>query len=123
MTEKRRIPRQKSFLRGFVYFGSSQSPVDCLVRDISHNGARLKFFAPQQITEITELHIPIKGQKFRSKARWQVGDEIGIAFDTASADARAGDAALADRVDRLDAEIVALKRLVRSLRKTKAEAA
>jgi hypothetical protein len=123
MTEKRRVPRQKSFLRGFVYFGGSQSPVDCLVRDISDSGARLKFLGPQKITEITELHIPIKGQTFRSKVRWQAGNEIGIAFDTATANAHADDAALANRVDRLDAEIVALRRLVKRLWKIKPEAA
>jgi PilZ domain len=73
-----------------VYFSSSQSPIDCLVRDISDSGAWLKFLVPQKITEIMELHIPIKGQTFRSKIRWQAGNEIGIAFNTATADAARG---------------------------------
>ena len=42
-TERRRIPRQKSFLRGMIYFNNRRSVADCLIRDISPYGARLIF--------------------------------------------------------------------------------
>ena len=41
--ERRRVARQKSFLRGMVYFNNRRSVLDCLVRDISPYGARLVF--------------------------------------------------------------------------------
>ncbi len=120
MTEKRHALRQKSFLRGFVYFGNSPSAFDCLVRDISDTGARLKFSGPPAYTEMLDLHIPVKGQSFRSKVQWHTGDEIGIVFDGSAAtdaDANMGDVDLASRVHRLEAEIAALKQLVKRLQK------
>jgi hypothetical protein len=65
MKEQRQAPRQKSFLRGFVYFGNSPSAVDCLVRDISDTGARLKFSGGFPAADIIDLHIPIKGHPSR----------------------------------------------------------
>ena len=41
--ERRRVARQKSFLRGSVHFNNRRTVVDCLIRDISPNGARLTF--------------------------------------------------------------------------------
>src|SRR3979409_476652 len=61
MVERRHAPRQKSFLHGFVYWGGNPSAVDCLVRDISDSGARLKFSSGQTPAgDIVDLHIPLK---------------------------------------------------------------
>ena len=120
MTEKRHSPRQKSFLRGYVYFGNSPSAVDCLVRDFSDTGARLKFSGAPAVTEILDLHIPVKGQSFRSRVQWHADDEIGVNFDclaAAGTSAHEGDVDLANRVNRLEAEISALKQLVKRLQK------
>jgi hypothetical protein len=35
MAERRRATRQKSFLRGCVYFNKRRGAVDCLIREIS----------------------------------------------------------------------------------------
>ncbi|MFL6934868.1 MAG: hypothetical protein ACJ8EJ_09505, partial [Xanthobacteraceae bacterium] len=41
MTDQRRkSSRQKSFLHGCIYFNNRRSAVDCLIRDISREGAR-----------------------------------------------------------------------------------
>jgi hypothetical protein len=128
MTEKRRAPRQKSFLRGLVYFGNSPSATDCIVRDISDTGARLKFSSPPATTDFLDLHIPVKGQTLHCKVQWRAADEIGITFVSASAMSAApsGDGELSDRVARLEAEIATLKQLIKRLQKnsdSKTEAA
>ena len=118
MTKKRQSSRQKSFLHGFVYFGKSLSAVNCLVRDISDTGARLKFSAPPPDTEALELCIPVKGVSFYSKVRWRSGGEIGIVFDTVATPLPAGSSEsvdLANRVSRLEAEIILLTRLLQRL--------
>lgn len=119
MTETRQASRQKSFLRGFVYFGNSPSAVECLVRDISNTGARLKFPGSFPTADIIDLHIPVKGQTLRGKVQWRQADEIGIAFVSASAsgDADPRDGELSDRVARLEAEITELKQLIKRLQK------
>lgn len=119
MTEKRKSARQKSFLRGIVCPADCNSTIDCLVRDISKTGARLKFTSPQSITENLDLHIPMKGQTFRGRVAWSNGDEIGVSFETnAAVDALPqSDGELSGRVARLEADIVALKQLIKRLQK------
>lgn len=124
MNEKRGAPRQKSLLRGIVYFGGSPCAVECLVRDVSETGARLKFQLPPAPCDALDLHIPIKGQKLHAHVRWQQNDEIGIAFTampSAAARPPVTPAAttsyedLAERVQRLETELAVLQQLMRKL--------
>jgi PilZ domain len=128
MSDRRKSHRQKSLLRAFVYFGNSASPVECIVRDLSEAGARLKFQYLPTTTHDVDIHIPVKGQKLRADVRWQEGDEIGIAFasatvsatsqPSASATTNALDDELVKRVHRLETEIAALQKLVRRLQQS-----
>ena len=122
MSEKRQAPRSKSFLRGFVYFANSPSATECLVRDFSATGARLKFSSSPAASDILDLNIPVKGETFRATVQWREADEIGVAFATdAAVDAvdasHASNDELAVRVNRLEAEIVTLKQLIKRLQK------
>src|ERR1022692_3782581 len=105
--ENRLALRQKTFLRGFAYFGGSPSAVDCFVRELSDTGARIKFSAPPPAVDFLELHIPIKGKKVSAKVIWRAADEIGIAFVEASKgdNSEPSDGELSDRVARLESEI------------------
>jgi PilZ domain len=111
MTEKRHASRHKSFLRGYMYIGKSPFPVECLVRDISDTGARLKYSGLILASDIINLHIPNKGQILRAKVQWREAGEIGISFVSNSVvnGVASGDSDLIDRVARLEAEIAALK--------------
>lgn len=117
MSEKRPAPSQhKTFLRGLAYFGNNPSAVDCVVREMSETDARLKFSGPPLYSENFELHVPIRGRSWRATVRWHEGDELGIALSTvglASTGTEPGDA----RLDRLEAEIVALKQIVKRLQR------
>jgi hypothetical protein len=120
--ERRRVTRQKSFLRGLVHFNDRRSVLDCLVRDISPYGARLIFSDVVGTPDALDLHIPQKEQTLRTHVIWRHGREVGVAFaEILEVDPRTespGD--LAERVARLEAEVTSLKRL---LRKLKADAA
>jgi hypothetical protein len=117
MIEKRGSPRQnRCFFRAFVYFDGGGTAVDCVVRDISETGARLQFSAPRKISEILDLHIPIKGQSFHAKVRWEDGNEIGIAFH-ATSNTGVGNIGLDERMNRLEAEIAALRHSVKHLQR------
>jgi hypothetical protein len=120
MAERRSSARQKSFLQGRIYFNNRRSSVDCLIRDYSETGARLKFSESVVVPEAIELYIPNKEEFHRGRVQWRSGDEMGIAFDeethspSVAHDAGQGD--LATRVQALETEIASLKRALNELR-------
>jgi hypothetical protein len=80
MTERRSGARQKSFLQGRIFFNHRRTSVDCLIRDFSEQGARLKFSSATATPEIVELYIPNKDESYRARVQWRNGNEIGVAF-------------------------------------------
>ena len=116
MADHRHSLRQKSLLRGIVYFDNNPCAIECILRDVSGQGARAKFVdMPPTAADWLDLQIPIKGQRHRCRIVWRSEDELGLAFiDAAASDNRDP---MAERMARLEAEIEALKRVVQSLRK------
>lgn len=112
--ERRNAPRQRSLLRGCIYFNNRRGAVDCMVRDLSESGARLTFAGTATIPDTIELYIPQKQQTLRGSVQWRKAGELGVAF--VAADAETGDADLAERVQKLEAEIAALKRMIRKMK-------
>jgi PilZ domain len=115
--ERRKVARQKSFLRGMIQFNNRRSVLDCLIRDISPYGARLVFSDTPTIPDVLELNIPQKEKTLRVHVIWRHGREVGVAFAQITEleqSAEAGD--LAERVTRLEAEVSGLKRALRKLR-------
>src|SRR3954469_8849105 len=82
--ERRRITRQKRFLRGMIQFNNRRSVVDCLIRDISPYGARLIFSDAVTTPDVLELYIPQKEQTLRVQVIWRHGQEVGVAFAQAA---------------------------------------
>ena len=115
--ERRRTVRQKSFLRGMVYFNNRRSVADCLIRDISPFGARLIFSDTVTTPDTLDLYIPQKEQTLRSQVIWRIGHDVGVAFPQAGqTEPAAASGDLAERVTKLEAEIGAIKRVLRKLK-------
>ena len=115
--ERRRIARQKSFLRGMVYFNNRRSVADCLIRDISPYGARLIFSDTVTTPDTLDLYIPQKEQTLRSHVIWRIGHDVGVAFPQAiQAEPAQNSGDLAERVVKLEAEIAAIKRVLKKLK-------
>ena len=114
--ERRRLPRLKSLLRGRIYFNNRNSSLECLVRDISAQGARLAFAEDAIIPEIIELYVPSKDQMFRAHVVWQHGSEAGIAFAIVESEATPFEADLVERVRRLEHEVEQMRRLLKRLK-------
>jgi hypothetical protein len=116
MGERRRSARQKSFLRGCIYFNKRRNSLDCLIRDISSEGARIIFSEAVNVPDLVELYIPQKEQTVRARVQWRHGDEIGLAFPDylrAADGTSAGELAL--RVTQLESEIASLRRVLKRL--------
>jgi hypothetical protein len=115
--DKRRWDRRRLFLRGFVRFPKNNTTVDCIVRDISERGARLRFKHAMSIPEGFELHIPSKGQIVQSRLAWVDNCEAGISFESPVAldSPSSGDSEVLVRMARLEDEISALKQMLKHL--------
>ena len=120
MSERRQSIRQKSFLRGCIYFNNRRSALDCLIRDISNEGAKLIFSDIVNIPDVVDLYIPQKEQTLRTHVEWRQGKEVGVAFAAASrapASPLLSDVAeLSDRVYKLETEIAALRKMLKRLK-------
>jgi hypothetical protein len=126
MAERRQSSRQKSFLRGCIYFNNRRSAIDCLVRDVSAAGARLIFSAAVNVPDVVDLYIPQKEQTLRAKVQWRYGEEAGIAFVSrrrTGVAPPAPDYELAQRVEKLELEIASMRRLLKRLKADSADAA
>ena len=117
MPERRRSSRQKSFLRGCIYFNNRRSATDCLVRDISAVGARLIFSDAVTIPDVVDLYIPQKEQTLRAQVQWRHGEEVGVAFAAkGAAPVQSSDNELAERIEKLESEIVSLRKMLKRLK-------
>jgi hypothetical protein len=114
MTERRSVSRQKSFLQGRVFFNNRRTSIDCLVRDITEHGARLKFPSMTSTPDVVELYIPNKDETFRVKVEWRNANEIGVGFDLDEKSPPlapgTGPADLPARVHKLEQDVAALQR-------------
>jgi hypothetical protein len=120
MSERRIAQRQKSFLRGCIYYNNRRSATDCLIRDISPTGARLIFSDTVTVPDMVDLYIPQKEQMLRAQVQWRHGDEVGVGFPAATktkpGSATPADEGLAERVKNLEAEVAKLKKMLKRLK-------
>lgn len=104
----------KSFLKGRINNGLTD--VDCLIRDISANGATLNFSRTITMPAMVDLHIPLKKQTMRAQVDWRNGDEMGVSFIEAAppppTSVARDIAKLTERVLKLEGEIVALRKML-----------
>ena len=82
--ENRKSERHRQFLRGFIRLPDNTT-IDCIVRDVSETGAKLRFKCATPLAEFFELHIPSKGQFAKSKLVWNKNCEVGISFESLGA--------------------------------------
>jgi hypothetical protein len=135
--EDRRVsPRVKTFLRGCISYNKQAAATDCLVRDMSDTGAKLELSENVVIPYLIDLYIPKKDETLRANVLWRYGNLMGVAFTNAAnkrGDQAADDvtalaerapqgADLAERVQRIEAEVASLKRAIRNLLDTKTPA-
>jgi hypothetical protein len=116
--QRRRVARQKSFLRGCIYFNSRRASVDCLIRDISSQGARILISSSVNIPDTVELYIPQKAQTLRARVEWRHNEDIGLVFTEADLGLKIRPQAneLTQRVAQLEDEINSLRRMFKRMK-------
>jgi hypothetical protein len=80
MIEKRAVPRHRVLKGGTLAF-SGGGGVDCTVRNISSNGARVDISSPVGLPEAFTLVIETDHFVRHCHAVWSSEQRIGVAFD------------------------------------------
>ena len=81
MSERREQTRLRVFLKGRIHFNNGSSSIDCLVRDMSPDGARLVLSGTATLPERFDLFIQQKERTYRAALRWRREEGIGVTFD------------------------------------------
>lgn len=78
--QQRNSQRRRSLIGAQIISNNGFSTLDCLVRDISDTGARVKVENPISIPEQFSLVLS-DGRSFVATVRWRRVDMIGVSFD------------------------------------------
>jgi PilZ domain len=81
MIEKRAVPRHRVLKHGTLTFPGGGGGVDCTVRNISSNGARVDLAGPIRLPKTFTLRIESNQLMRRCHAVWSREQQIGVAFD------------------------------------------
>jgi hypothetical protein len=106
--ENRRIAgRARTLLAGKIIIGKGLISPDCVIRDLSSSGARVRISAETDLPPKVRLLAIKEGLLFEANVAWRRGDQTGLAFvgqcdlrcdvDPAHSGVRALWAQLADR--------------------------
>ena len=124
MLERRSLVRHKTFIKGRIYFNNRLSSMDCIVRDLTSNGARLEFSESVTLPEAFEIYIPNKDEFFRAHVEWRKGGQLGVRWNSGSASHEKtesggrGEHPLADRVAKLEHDVAVLQKRLDALQGT-----
>ena len=80
MQERRSFPRGRTYLGGQVAFNDRCSVMDCIVRNMSQNGAKVAIESTAAVPREFDLMVQHKGESRRARIVWRNENEIGIAF-------------------------------------------
>ncbi len=123
MQEHRQHPRIRSFLRGEIVHSGGAIRIECTVRDLSNDGARMQVPRSVPLPDPFDLQVPQRHLLERCSIIWRHGDEVGVRFiqeNAASTEPVAmpsiQDRAVQARVQGLESEIAQLKRQLAAMR-------
>ena len=78
--EARIAPRRRMLKSGKVAYSDRHVTIDCLVRDMSATGARLRIEGSVTAPDTFELLIPLEGLEANCQVAWRSGADLGVKF-------------------------------------------
>ncbi|WNJ88648.1 response regulator [Bosea sp. 685] len=79
-TDRRREPRQRVYKKGSIVIEHLNATIDCVVRDMSTGGARLRVAMPFSLPETFRLIIAGAHGARKVALRWQNGTDFGVEY-------------------------------------------
>jgi hypothetical protein len=78
--EARMAPRRRTLKSGKVAYSDRHVTIDCLLRDMSATGARLRVEGSVAAPDTFELLVPLDGLEAHCQVVWRSGADIGVRF-------------------------------------------
>jgi len=81
--DQRQSQRHRTLKKGRIYFNDNTCEKDCMVRDLSETGAKLKFEGWFDCPEFIVLQIPEgaqSGQYYDCQVMWRDNVHLGVMF-------------------------------------------
>jgi hypothetical protein len=122
MRERREFQRGRTYLGGRLAFKNQYCAIDCLVRNMSRNGAKVVVQGTVLLPREFELTLPQKGESRRARIVWREQGEAGIAFLQPDAEGVVS-IETARRIQRLETDRAALQARIAELTGTAGDAA
>ena len=109
--------RVRTFLKGVLYYDRRSVSIDCIIRDMSDTGARISFPSPVTIPDNVEIDIPQKQRTLFARVQRRDQFEIDVSFEDQrmSEPRRASEGSLAERVKKIEDDLVLMKGLLEKL--------
>ena len=107
MTERRRHPRLRTYIGAQIVFNQRRSVLDCLVRNLTVDGARVEFTNTALVPEAFDLIMPYRNEVRRVRVRWRAQDAAGLALEPLDAHAWLEESG---RMRALEHEVASLRR-------------
>lgn len=115
MHERRRTLRGRTFFGGEIAFNRRSSTINCLVRNLTVDGALLVFENTAVVPDKFDLTIERKERSFRARMVWRRNNDAGVAFVTEHVAAEPIPLEWAKRLRDCEAEKAALRRRIEEL--------
>ena len=114
MGEPRKSQRARTMLGAQIIFNNRSSTVDCQIRNMSEDGAKIIVHDHLSIPQHFEFHVPQKGRSFRAKVIWRKDNEAGLEFlqDNTVQAGTTSATNLYERLKELETENASLRRRV-----------
>jgi hypothetical protein len=114
MLDRRQSARDKVIYGGVAEIGERGAPRECVVRNISENGAHLEFGSDVRLPKDTMLlTIARKGRSFLARIIWWRDNFVGVAFHSDTYELPGSD--LAERLRRSEKKKRELQRRINEL--------
>jgi hypothetical protein len=113
MLDRRQSVRDKVIYGGVAEINERGSTMDCVVRNISEQGACVEFDSTAKLPEQINLAIARKGRSFIARLIWRQANKVGLAFRMMTSDAPVSD--LDERLRRSEIKKRQLQRRIKEL--------
>jgi hypothetical protein len=78
--ERRGTPRQRTFLGARIQLNGGLSSLDCLIRNLTGDGAKLAMSQTALVPNELILHMPKNRRTLRARIKWRDADHCGVEF-------------------------------------------
>ncbi|WP_281180583.1 PilZ domain-containing protein [Devosia elaeis] len=81
LQNKRSSARRRVLKQARMSFNGGRSTIDCVLRNLSDTGARLKVTSPLGVPDRFELVLLTDKRTLACRVVWRSAEEIGVVFD------------------------------------------